>query len=76
MGSSGDWRGGTGVRRAPCARLVQADGGAYLFELAGEGADQRLLEVARRAGLVRHFSSVRPTLAELFRWYAGPAAHR
>jgi ABC-2 type transport system ATP-binding protein len=45
-------------------RLVP--GGAVL--LLDDGFDeQRLLDVARRAGDVAHFSAVQPTLAELFR---------
>jgi ABC-2 type transport system ATP-binding protein len=38
-----------------------------VFELAEDADDQRLLDVARRAGQVRLFTPVRSTLAELFR---------
>ena len=38
-----------------------------VFELAGDADDQRLLDIARRAGQVRVFAPVLPTLAELFR---------
>ncbi|MEP7059397.1 MAG: DUF4162 domain-containing protein, partial [Actinomycetota bacterium] len=38
-----------------------------IFELAVGADDQRLLDVARRAGEVRVFAPVQPTLAELFR---------
>ena len=49
------------------AELVDADGDAYVFELARDGADQELLYAAQIAGRLRHFSAVRPTLSELFR---------
>ena len=49
------------------ARLVEADGDTFVFELAGEDVDQRLLYAAQVAGRLRQFSPVRPTLAELFR---------
>lgn len=49
------------------ARLLQADGDTFVFELAGEDADQQLLYAAQVAGRLRQFSPVRPTLAELFR---------
>ena len=42
------------------------DGGG-VFELAQDADDQRLLDVARRAGQVHLFAPVLPTLAELFR---------
>jgi ABC-2 type transport system ATP-binding protein len=38
-----------------------------VFELATDADDQRLLDIARRAGQVRMFAPVHPTLAELFR---------
>ncbi len=49
------------------ARLVEADGDAFVFELARDGADQELLYAAQVAGRLRHFSAVRPSLTELFR---------
>ncbi|MEA2581903.1 MAG: type transport system ATP-binding protein [Actinomycetota bacterium] len=38
-----------------------------VFELAADADDQRLLDIARRAGQVLMFAPVHPTLAELFR---------
>jgi len=35
--------------------------------LAVEGDEQRVLDAARAAGRVVHFSAVQPTLAQLFR---------
>jgi ABC-2 type transport system ATP-binding protein len=51
----------------PDVRSVQAVPGGVVLELT-DGADpQRVLDVARSQGEVRHFSRVRPTLSELFR---------
>ncbi|HEY7399941.1 MAG TPA: ATP-binding cassette domain-containing protein [Actinomycetota bacterium] len=51
----------------PGIRLEDRRDEAVLLAL-GEGVDeQRVLDVARATGDVRHFSRVRPTLAELFR---------
>jgi ABC-2 type transport system ATP-binding protein len=51
----------------PGVRLEDRRDEAVLLAL-GEGVDeQRVLDVARATGDVRHFSRVRPTLAELFR---------
>jgi ABC-2 type transport system ATP-binding protein len=41
--------------------------GGVILELADGIDDQRALDLARSVGEVRHFSLVRPTLAELFR---------
>jgi ABC-2 type transport system ATP-binding protein len=41
--------------------------GGVILELADGIDDQRVLDLARSVGEVRHFSFVRPTLAELFR---------
>jgi ABC-2 type transport system ATP-binding protein len=41
--------------------------GGVILELADGIDDQRVLDLARSVGEVRHFSSVRPTLAQLFR---------
>jgi ABC-2 type transport system ATP-binding protein len=41
--------------------------GGVILELADGIDDQRVLDLARSVGEVRHFSLVRPTLAELFR---------
>ena len=47
--------------------LVAADGSGVIVELNDGADDQGLLDAARRAGRVRSFAPVRPTLAELFR---------
>jgi ABC-2 type transport system ATP-binding protein len=62
VGAPADWYGSIpGLR----PETVGSDG--VVLEL-GEGADeQRVLDLARSVGEVRHFSHVRPTLAELFR---------
>jgi ABC-2 type transport system ATP-binding protein len=41
--------------------------GGVILELADDIDDQRILDLARSVGEVRHFSLVRPTLAQLFR---------
>jgi ABC-2 type transport system ATP-binding protein len=52
----------------PGVRLVEArSNGAAVLELADDVDEQRVLDVARAAGDVTHFSRVQPTLAELFR---------
>jgi ABC-2 type transport system ATP-binding protein len=51
----------------PGVRLAERRDGAVLLELDGVVDEQRVLDVARATGDVRHFSRVRPTLAELFR---------
>jgi ABC-2 type transport system ATP-binding protein len=51
----------------PGVQAIQAVPGGVVLELV-DGADpQRVLDVARSQGEVRHFSRVRPTLSELFR---------
>jgi ABC-2 type transport system ATP-binding protein len=51
----------------PGVRLEDRVPGGVVLEV-GEGVDdQRVLDLARSVGDVRHFSRVRPTLAELFR---------
>jgi ABC-2 type transport system ATP-binding protein len=51
----------------PGIEIVAREPGGVIVEL-GEGADdQHVLDAARRAGRVRRFTPVRPTLAELFR---------
>ncbi len=63
VGTADDWwselPGVTVERRLP-------EGGVVLL-LADDLDEQRLLDLARGAGDVRHFSAVQPTLAELFR---------
>jgi len=51
----------------PGVELVETANGAVVLELADDVDEQRVLDVARAAGDVVHFSRVRPTLAELFR---------
>jgi len=46
---------------------VQRDDDSWLVGLAPDADDQRLLDAARTAGAVTHFSAERPTLTELFR---------
>jgi ABC-2 type transport system ATP-binding protein len=49
---------------------VQLEGkvpGGVILELSNGTDEQRVLDLARSVGEVRHFSLVRPTLAELFR---------
>jgi ABC-2 type transport system ATP-binding protein len=48
------------------ARAADVPGGV-IVELADGVDEQRVLDLARRAGDVVHFSRVRPSLAELFR---------
>jgi hypothetical protein len=38
-----------------------------VLEVAGDGDEQRVLDAARAAGRVTHFSMVQPSLADLFR---------
>jgi ABC-2 type transport system ATP-binding protein len=49
------------------ARLLDRDGRGWTFELEPRADEQKLLYAAQVAGRLRHFSEVRPTLAELFR---------
>jgi ABC-2 type transport system ATP-binding protein len=46
--------------------VTDSDGGLILT-LSEDADDQAVLDAARRAGRVRHFGAVRPTLAEIFR---------
>jgi ABC-2 type transport system ATP-binding protein len=65
-GAGGEWYDGL-----PGVEVAQTLPGGVLLELP-EGFDpQRVLDAARAAGDVRHFSSVQPTLAELFREVVG-----
>ncbi|HEY4278700.1 MAG TPA: ATP-binding cassette domain-containing protein [Conexibacter sp.] len=58
----------------PGAVPVPGEHGATLVELADDADAQRVLDHARAAGPVTHFSVVLPTLAELFREVVGDAA--
>ena len=51
----------------PGARLDASVNGGVILELDDGLDEQRVLDLARGAGDVTHFSRVRPTLAELFR---------
>ena len=51
----------------PGVTAVDAVQGGVILELADDVDEQRVLDVARAAGDVVHFSRVRPTLAEMFR---------
>jgi ABC-2 type transport system ATP-binding protein len=51
----------------PGARLDASVNGGVILELDDGLDEQRVLDLARDAGDVTHFSRVRPTLAELFR---------
>jgi ABC-2 type transport system ATP-binding protein len=47
-------------------------GGVVVLELADDVDEQRVLDLARAAGDVRHFSREQPTLADLFREAVAP----
>jgi ABC-2 type transport system ATP-binding protein len=51
----------------PGAEVVGRDAAAAIVELREGGDDQLVLDAARRAGRVRSFAPVRPSLGELFR---------
>lgn len=51
----------------PGVRLEDEVPGGVILELSDGTDDQRVLDLARSVGDVRHFSRVRPTLSELFR---------
>ena len=51
----------------PGVRLDGEVTGGIIVELEDDADDQRVLDLARSVGEVRHFSRVRPTLSELFR---------
>jgi ABC-2 type transport system ATP-binding protein len=51
----------------PGLHVVESVRGGVVLELADDVDEQRVLDVARSAGDVVHFSEVRLTLAELFR---------
>jgi len=61
-GAPADWFGSI-----PGVRLEGEVPGGLILELGNGTDDQRVLDLARSIGEVRHFSVVRPTLAELFR---------
>jgi ABC-2 type transport system ATP-binding protein len=55
------------IESIPGVRLEAEVPGGVIVELDGDADDQRVLDLARSVGEVRHFSRVRPTLSELFR---------
>jgi ABC-2 type transport system ATP-binding protein len=61
-GAASDWASGL-----PGATVVGKANGRVVLEVAGDGDEQRVLDAARAAGRVTHFSMVQPSLADLFR---------
>jgi Domain of unknown function (DUF4162) len=51
----------------PGAELAESGARGLLVRLTGDGRPEQLLDAARAAGTVTHFSLERPSLAELFR---------
>lgn len=51
----------------PGVEEVTRGAGGVILTLSGDADDQVVLDAARRAGRVRQFGAVRPTLAEIFR---------
>jgi ABC-2 type transport system ATP-binding protein len=65
-GADGRW-----VDGLPGVQVVERAGAAVVLELRDGADDQAVLDAARRAGRVKRFEPVRPTLAELFREVVG-----
>jgi ABC-2 type transport system ATP-binding protein len=65
-GADGRW-----VEGLRGVEVVDGAGPGVVVELRDGADDQAVLDAARRAGRVRRFEPVRPTLAELFREVAG-----
>jgi ABC-2 type transport system ATP-binding protein len=61
-GATGDWAGGL-----PGTTVIERRNGRVVLEVERDGDEQRVLDAARAAGRVTHFSAVEPTLADLFR---------
>jgi ABC-2 type transport system ATP-binding protein len=61
-GTTGDWAGGV-----PGTTVIERRNGRVVLEVERDGDEQRVLDAARAAGRVIHFSAVEPTLADLFR---------
>lgn len=51
----------------PDIELVEGTNGRAVFKLSAPGDSERILDAARTAGSVTHFSELQPSLAELFR---------
>jgi ABC-type uncharacterized transport system ATPase subunit len=47
--------------------VIERRNGRVVLEVERDGDEQRVLDAARAAGRVIHFSAVEPTLADLFR---------
>ena len=61
-GAAADWASGL-----PGATVLGKTNGRVVLEVAHDGDEQRVLDAARAAGRVTHFSAVQPSLADLFR---------
>jgi ABC-2 type transport system ATP-binding protein len=61
-GASSDWASGL-----PGATVVGRSNGRVVLQLSDGADDQAVLDAARAAGRVSHFSAVEPSLTELFR---------
>ena len=61
-GAAADWASGL-----PGATVLGRTNGRVLLEVAHDGDEQRVLDAARAAGRVTHFSAVQTSLADLFR---------
>lgn len=61
-GAKEGWAGGV-----PGVEDVTDGGGGLILALSEDADDQVVLDAARRAGRVRRFGAVRPSLAEIFR---------
>jgi ABC-2 type transport system ATP-binding protein len=60
-GAPADWAG-----TLPGAEVIGNANGRVVVELTAGGDEQAVLDVARAAGRVQHFSAVEPTLTDLF----------
>jgi ABC-2 type transport system ATP-binding protein len=58
---------GAWLAGVPGAELAESGARGLLVRLTGEGRPEAVLDAARAAGTVTHFSVERPTLADLFR---------
>jgi ABC-2 type transport system ATP-binding protein len=61
-GAAEDWTGGL-----PGVTVVEKADGRVVVELREGGDEQQVLDAARAAGRVTHFSELQPTLSDLFR---------